>query len=107
MAPAHDGQLSGALFRSFAIRCSACAGLYELGRGFRIRKQFSRIFRCEGFAVLASADTRYRHQRSGELPHPAVLRVSTIEKIRHRPAPFTSWKASTPQCEKRGPAKNQ
>ena len=57
MAPAHDGQLSGAPFRSFAIRCSACAGLYELGRGFRIRKQFSRIYCYEVFSVFLSANT--------------------------------------------------
>ena len=34
--PAQEGQLSGVPARSFAIRCSACAGLYEFGRGFRI-----------------------------------------------------------------------
>lgn len=37
IAPVHDGQLKGVPFRSFATRYSACAGLYELGRGFRIR----------------------------------------------------------------------
>ena len=36
MGPEHDGQLRGDPFRSLAIRCSACAGLYAFGRGFRM-----------------------------------------------------------------------
>ena len=36
MLPEHDGQLSGDPFRSLAIRCNACAGLYVAGRGFLI-----------------------------------------------------------------------
>lgn len=35
--PEQDGQLSGSPLRSLAIRWRACAGLYELGLGFRIR----------------------------------------------------------------------
>jgi hypothetical protein len=36
IGPEHDGQLSGDPFRSLAIRCSAWAGLYVFGRGFRM-----------------------------------------------------------------------
>ena len=35
--PEHEGQLRGAPFRSLAMSCSACAGLYVAGRGFRMR----------------------------------------------------------------------
>ncbi len=35
--PEQDGQLSESPLRSLAIRWRACAGLYEFGRGFRIR----------------------------------------------------------------------
>jgi hypothetical protein len=34
--PAHVGQLSGSPFLSLEMSCSACAGLYVAGRGFRI-----------------------------------------------------------------------
>lgn len=36
IAPEQDGQLSGEPLLSLVIRWSACAGLYEFGRGFRI-----------------------------------------------------------------------
>ena len=36
IGPEQDGQLSGEPFLSFAIKCSACAGLYVFGRGFRM-----------------------------------------------------------------------
>lgn len=36
MIPEQDGQLSGEPVRSFAIRCSAWAGLYVAGRGLRM-----------------------------------------------------------------------
>lgn len=36
IGPEQEGQLSGAPFRSLAIKCSAWAGLYVAGRGLRI-----------------------------------------------------------------------
>lgn len=36
IGPEQDGQLSGAPFRSLAMRCRACAGLYVFGRGLRM-----------------------------------------------------------------------
>jgi hypothetical protein len=36
MEPEQDGQLKGDPFRSLAMRCSACAGLYAFGRGLRM-----------------------------------------------------------------------
>ena len=36
IGPEHEGQLSGAPVRSFAMSCNACAGLYVAGRGFRM-----------------------------------------------------------------------
>ena len=36
ICPEQDGQLNGEPFRSFAIRWSACTGLYVAGRGLRI-----------------------------------------------------------------------
>lgn len=35
--PEHEGQLSASPLRSLAMRWRACAGLYEFGRGFRMR----------------------------------------------------------------------
>ena len=35
-ADAHEGQTNGIPVRSLAIRFSACAGLYEAGRGLRM-----------------------------------------------------------------------
>jgi len=37
IGPEQDGQLSGVPVLSFAIRFSACAGLYVAGRGLRIQ----------------------------------------------------------------------
>lgn len=52
IGPAHDGQLSDSPARSDAIRCRAWAGLYVLGRGFRISTPAGYDGDCHGPTVL-------------------------------------------------------
>jgi len=139
MDPEQDGQLNGVPLRSFAMRCNACGGLYELGRGLRMEPPAGGYAECSSSKGCVNGNNIIgnigKHKRTnglacvtwrypvGALPtiapnslgardlpdqvgagaHPAVRRVSTTEKIFHAPPMRASWKASTPQCENRGP----